>query len=379
MKKSLSSQGLSIPNAILFLISIGMITVSIYLTKHFFEANFPASILDGGSSLCSFNTFFNCDSASFSPIAHFFGVPTGTFGIVIGICLLLSLFISSERLESHTKLLLLANAIGCVFFLMYSVFKMGSICPFCSIYYVLSWSAFGIFYFYSSLNFNLNPIHFLWQIVLLFTLGWPLSNNYYATKALHSKASENVIKEYESLADLGKPEINSNFYIHKSTNTAKVFISIFSDFQCPFCKKISEQMHEISRRFKDSVEINYYFFPLDGNCNSEVKNTIHPFACMAAEVASCDQNKFLEIHNKIFENQDDLSDNYLEQLKKDFNLNQCPTHENFIKLIQEHVNVAKSYNVKSTPTFILNGKKIEGVVPTNHLSAVIQSLIKKQK
>lgn len=377
MKKSLSNQGISIPNAVLFLISVGMILVCIYLTKHFFTANFPSSILENTSALCSLGSFLNCDSASFSSIAQFGGIPTGAFGLVVGICLLISVFISSERLESHTKLLLLLNAIGCVFFLLYSLLVLKTLCPFCSIYYLLSWIAFGIYFFFSDASYSINPKHFMWQIVLLILIAWPLSNSYYKTKAMHSKASENVIKEYNSLADLGTPDPVSNFYIHKASEQAKVTISIFSDFQCPFCKKISEQMHEISRRFKDSVNINYYFFPLDSNCNPEVKSAMHPLACLAAEVASCDPQKFADIHNKIFENQDDLSDSMLAKMKEDYKLTECPSKDAFLKLIQEHVNTAKAFNVKSTPTFILNGKKIEGIVPTNHLSAVIESLLKK--
>ena len=135
-------------------------------------------------------------------------------------------------------------------------------------------------------------------------------------------------------------------------------------------------MHEIARRFRQDLQINYYFFPLDPSCNPEVKNNIHGLACASAQIASCDENKFLAVHDQIFAEQANLSDQVLGSIKDKNGLTACPLQEEFLKLIQGHVEVAKSYNVKSTPTFILNGRKIEGLVPSNHLSALISHLIK---
>ncbi len=240
----------------------------------------------------------------------------------------------------------------------------------------VSWIVWFIYHRQSHLPYLLDVKHGLWQLALLAVLGGFFSYNYHETSAKHGKSSERIIQEYKGLATLGSPDVESLFYIQKTTSAPKVTISIFSDFQCPFCKKISEQMHEISRRFKDTLQINYYFFPLDGSCNSEIKGNMHPLACLAAKIASCDQNKFLEVHDKIFSSQENLSETLLEDIRKSFQLDNCPPQEDFIKLVASHVAVAKSFNVKSTPTFILNGKKIEGMIPTNHLAAIIEDLIK---
>lgn len=376
MKKTLTSQGLSITNTAIASLSVAIICVSLYLIKHFFDVNFPQSLDEAGSSLCSISNFLNCDSATFSPMAHFLGVPTGVFGLVFGICILVGVFSNSEKLEQQNKLLSLLNAIGCFVFLGYSLFILKSLCPFCTVYYLLSWSVFAIFYFQSTLNFLPNIFHGIWQVVLMISLGGIFSYNYHNSKNHQEKISNKIISEYQRLGSLGSPDTQSIYFIQKTPSTPKVTISIFSDFQCPYCKKISEQMHDLARRFKQDLQIDYYFFPLDSNCNPEVKNSIHQLACAAAQVASCDPSKFLKVHDEIFAEQENLNDQVLNQIKIANNLSTCPSQEEFLRLMQSHINVAKSYNVKSTPTFILNGKKIEGLVPSNHLSALIEHLIK---
>lgn len=375
MKKTLSKQGLSLINALLAVLSVAAICVSLYLIKHFFDANFPQT-LEAASSLCSISSFINCDSATFSAWAHFWGMPTGVFGLVFGICILVGVCIGSERLEQQNKLLALVNGIGCAVFLAYSLIVLKTLCPYCTVYYVLSWTILLIYFLHSSLPFMLDIKHSIWQLILLLSIGGLFSYNYHNSKNHQEKISEKIINEYKKLADLGSPINESSYYIQKITTPAKVTINIFSDFQCPFCKKISEQMHEIARRFKNDLQINYYFFPLDPSCNPEVKANIHGFACYAAQLASCDVQKFLPVHDEIFAQQENLNDSTFSKIKEKYNLNNCPTQEEFLTLIQSHVEVAKSYNIKSTPTFILNGRKIEGIVPSNHLSALIEHLIK---
>jgi len=59
-----------------------MIVASLLTIRHFFSANFPASIFEG--AFCDISAFLNCDSSAYSPIAHFYGVPMGFFGVMAG-------------------------------------------------------------------------------------------------------------------------------------------------------------------------------------------------------------------------------------------------------------------------------------------------------
>jgi len=372
MKQTLNSQGLNLTSFFFSILSIAIIATSLYLTKHFFDANFPDSLADAASGLCNISSFFNCDSATYSNMAHFFGIPTGVFGLVFGICLLVGIIGSSEEIESQNKTLALINAVGCIFFLAYSLIILKSLCPFCTLYYLLSWTVLGFLHFKSSAKYRLSIKHSLWQIVLFAIIAGYASNRYHSTKSLQDQISQKIIQEYHSIASVGDPETPSAYILQQPTEETLVTISIFSDFQCPFCKKLALQIEEIKRRFSKNLLIQYYFFPLDAACNSEVKQNVHPYACAAAKLAACDTTKFPQVHDEIFMEQENLNDKTLQQISSKFSLEQCPNKDNFDSTIKSHVLQAVSYHIKSTPTFILNGKKIEGMVPTNHLVALIE-------
>jgi len=93
---------------------------------------------------------------------------------------------------------------------------------------------------------------------------------------------------------------------------AKVTLVEFSDFQCPFCKRYSEQTFpQIVSEYVKTGKVKYVFrdFPLDN---------IHPLAFKAAEAARCggEQGKYWEMHGKLFANQTALAaDNLVEYSK----------------------------------------------------------------
>ncbi len=76
----------------------------------------------------------------------------------------------------------------------------------------------------------------------------------------------------------------------------------FTDFQCPFCQRhVQQTFPEIKAKYVDTGKIKYVarHFPL----------SFHPNAQKASESAACaqDQDKFWEMHAKLFEAQGDWS------------------------------------------------------------------------
>lgn len=76
-------------------------------------------------------------------------------------------------------------------------------------------------------------------------------------------------------------------------SNAKVKIVEFSDFECPYCKSAQVTIKAVMEKYGDSVSLEYRHFPL----------SFHPNANRAAQAAECalDQNKFWEMHDKMFE------------------------------------------------------------------------------
>src|SRR5262249_48948425 len=71
---------------------------------------------------------------------------------------------------------------------------------------------------------------------------------------------------------------------------ASVTLVEFSDFHCPFCKRVQPTLAELLKTYPGKVKLVYRDLPLDG---------LHPQARGAAEAARCaqDQGKFWEYHD----------------------------------------------------------------------------------
>lgn len=377
-KKTLTTNGLTLPQTINIALSLGMIFVSIYLTSHFYDAYFPSGIDSANDSLCSGTGFWGCNKATTSALGHIFYIPTSFFGIIIGLIGIIGAIFPSEKMEANNKLIIYANAIGCVGLLFYSLLILSGLCQFCTIYYLLSFGTAFLYYKYSEVKPMPAPV-IAGSFALLIILPGIYMNSYFKGKQeKQSSLSNQYVEQFKSLQDLGTPIYESPYKINKATEKfedAPVRISIFSDFQCPFCQSVSNQIPQLLKGFEDKINIQYYFYPLDMNCNPKVKRNMHPYACKAAYLAACSTEKFNEIHDVIFDRQSELNTENLDLWAKEFGLSNCFDNDEIKDTIQRTMNAGDQFNLKSTPTIIINGRKIEGSIPTIHLRAIIQSLI----
>ncbi|MBI5001757.1 DsbA family protein [Candidatus Woesearchaeota archaeon] len=143
----------------------------------------------------------------------------------------------------------------------------------------------------------------------------------------------------------------------KGNTDAMVRIVEFSDFQCPACGAAAPTVKKIMEVYGDRVSLEYKHFPL---------TSIHAFAFNAAEASECanDQGKFWEMHDIMFEKQDELSisslKDYAEQIGLDTEkFNNCLDSNAKAKYVTADFNEGIGKGVDSTPSFFVNGKKIE--------------------
>ena len=137
----------------------------------------------------------------------------------------------------------------------------------------------------------------------------------------------------------------------------------YADFQCPACGAYYPVVKELSTIYKDKVNFVFRHFPII---------SIHPnaFAASRAAEAAGNQGKFWEMHNKLYETQDawgQLSSNQqalFEEYAKELSLDMEKFKADYASeatadRINRDVASAKQFNIEGTPTFILNGNKIE--------------------
>lgn len=380
-KKSLTLNGMTGLNFLFIMNAAAMIGVSLYLTTHYYDTLFPTQ-LGAAGSICNLSNFFNCDAATYSKLSNIAGVPIAFFGMIIGLLFIFSALMPSEAMEKTANAFSKYNFIGCIALFIFSLVALGSLCPFCTVYYVLSGIAFFLLR-KGGLNtwipdFKVTGV---WGGIAL--VGAFLMFQHTSGKEdLRSKLNTSIVKQFNNMSSVGDPVPESPYKIHMSTATfaeAPIRITVFSDFECPFCKVVAEQMPALIRRYPGKINIQYLFFPLDAKCNSNVKGRFHEYACDAAYLAACNEKKFAEVHDDIFANQDKLKSGALVDLAKKHGGENCIADEANKNKVIAAINGATQFNIKSTPTIILNGKKIEGTIPNGQFFAIFDDILSNAK
>jgi predicted DsbA family dithiol-disulfide isomerase/uncharacterized membrane protein len=159
---------------------------------------------------------------------------------------------------------------------------------------------------------------------------------------------------------------------HKGPADATVAIVEFSDFQCPFCAEAFRDLRDIMRARHD-VSITFRHYPLDATCNSHLKRSLHPDACLAARAAECagQQERFWEYHDVLFENHDHLERESLFRYARELHLDlaafrHCLDAPATLERIREDIEAGGRVGVASTPTLFINGRRIEGALDRTH-------------
>jgi protein-disulfide isomerase len=138
---------------------------------------------------------------------------------------------------------------------------------------------------------------------------------------------------------------------------APVTVVEFSDFQCPFCFRAVQPVKDVEQAFGKDVRIVWKHMPLPFHPNAMP-------AAIAAEAAR-EQGKFWQMHDKLFANQQALSDTVYEQYAKELGLDlarfraalRAPETR---KRIEQDAAAAAAAGVTGTPSFIVNGELVVG-------------------
>ena len=358
-----------------------MAGISIYLTSHYYHVKFPSGIT--GGSLCNVNNFFNCDTVTHSKASNIAGVPLSLFGAMVGIFALFGYLFQNAKVEGVNRILLLVNASGCLLLLFYGLFFLGVICPFCFIYYLGSFSVAFIIWKYSNLvSFHPLPMG-IYLAITLVVAG--ISYNHTSDKT--KKKNENMaalMRSYDSLNFVGNPPFESDYRLVSSTDKfgdAPLQITKFSDFECPACRSLSDNFHKVveNQKYRGKINIQYFFYPLDRSCNPSMKIPLHRHACQASYLAACLPNKFAQVERKIFSMQEELSTDLIRKIAKEEGVLPCLDDEQTKAKVISYIEAADAYNVRSTPTWLLNGRKIEASLPLASIETILDALLERSK
>jgi len=160
----------------------------------------------------------------------------------------------------------------------------------------------------------------------------------------------------------------------KGPDTAKVTIVEWSDFQCPFCQRVNPTIDQITKKYGDKVRVAFKHNPLP------MHNRAKP-AAIAAEAAG-KQGKFWEMHDRLFENAKELTDENFVKWAEEIGLDvgkfkQDLADPELAKKVDAHQKQGMGLGARGTPAFFVNGRYLSGAQPTDAFKKLIDEELKK--
>lgn len=149
----------------------------------------------------------------------------------------------------------------------------------------------------------------------------------------------------------------------KGKPDAKLILVEFSDYQCPFCQRhFQSVLPQLEKDYIQTGKLKYVFqdFPLE---------SLHKNAFKAAEAAHCasDQNKYWEMHDRLFTNQQALAPEnltaYAEALGLDRDaFQQCLDGGKYAAQVRDSLTAGEQLGVQGTPSFFLGTATADGKI-----------------
>jgi protein-disulfide isomerase len=163
----------------------------------------------------------------------------------------------------------------------------------------------------------------------------------------------------------------------RGPSTALVTIVEFSEFQCPYCKKVQPTLERIRTEYGDRVRFVWKDQPLP----------FHPRAVPAAHLARFARAQkgdaaFFAVHDKLFAAQPKLEDADLEAIARAAGLDASKAMaavnaKAHAKAIDADLSLADDVSVAGTPHFFINGRRFVGAQPFDKFKTVIDDELTK--
>lgn len=155
---------------------------------------------------------------------------------------------------------------------------------------------------------------------------------------------------------------------------APITIVEFSDFDCPFCTRFATQTApRLRAQYGQDIRWVFVNLPLQG---------LHPRAYEAALAGECahDQDRFWAWYDAMFSGRFDSSNEGLAAAAREIGVNmgrweQCVAQADHAGEVAADLREAEKFYILGTPTFFVNGHRLEGAQPAEAFAAVIDSIL----
>ena len=176
-------------------------------------------------------------------------------------------------------------------------------------------------------------------------------------------------------ASVAPVSLSTSGHPSRGSATAPVTIVEFSDYQCPFCARVTPVMQQIETAYAGKVRRVFRQFPLIA---------IHKDAKKAAEASLCaaESGRFWELHDAMFEQPPALD---VASLKKKaqavgidaVTFNACLDSGKYSAQVEKDLSEGIRAGVNATPAIYINGRPMPGARPFEEFARVIDEELAK--
>ena len=160
---------------------------------------------------------------------------------------------------------------------------------------------------------------------------------------------------------------------------AKVLVVKFNDFQCPACGQSYLQYKPIFAKYEaehpGQVKLVLKDYPLNRDCNDALTQSIHSAACEAAVAVrlAAGHNKTDAMEEWLYTHQPAMTPPSVRQAARDIGQisDFDAKYQGTLSLVKGDVALGRQLGIKSTPTFFINGVKVEGALPPQYFEQAI--------
>lgn len=164
----------------------------------------------------------------------------------------------------------------------------------------------------------------------------------------------------------------------KGPDNAPVAMIDFSDFQCPFCKKVYPQTKKLMEKYSGKARLIFKHFPLAETPNQG------SFLVHQGSVCAQEQGKFWEFYSGVYESEAKLDETGVSGLAAQIGLDadtfsSCLKSDRAVKAVQADIAEGKAAGIQGTPTFLINGERLAGAYPYEKFEEIVEGALDPAK
>lgn len=379
---------------------IGLAAASVSSYVHYQLLTQPAY-----ESFCDVSSRVNCAQAYTSQYGSFLGVPVAIGGVIFFAIIAVLAGVAarprSPARETAPAYIFVLSTIGLAFVLYLawgSYMVLGVFCILCAITYVSVIALFIISGGATTFPMTALPgratrdlktlvsTPVAIALFLALTVGSAVLIAKFPNEVTVQGAASQTVASFQPLTDGQMADLKrwwdvqpvAELPIQPSAGT-KVLIVKFSDYQCPGCRAAHDAVKPVLAKYQGQpVEFVMKHYPLEPECNPTSGGN-HFASCEAAAAYEMARGnpKQAELDDWLFANQASLNRDVVRKAAADIAgiSDYDARYEAAIGAVKEHAALGGSVRIKSTPTFFINGRRIDSGIAPAALDGLIQIIL----